>query len=180
MFQGQPSKLVEFRIALRPVKDVPQVLFDASNSPHRISLEEVMGIGQFSADPVQNTFEIKIDTGAVITVIAPDVWKVPSRFKQIKWLHEPGVDALSTGQPAIDYSFRGVGGSSIRVILGRVRLRCFPVKAASSSAIENEITAAFELYGKCKCSLLGLGGQAFQGGGLCLNGNTSTVHLLRI
>jgi len=181
MFEREPSLSVPLQIVSWPTKSIPlQMLPDDEGFPQVIALETVRGYYQFSRDPAFATSPFKVDTGAPVTVIKKSDWNVAGRLPQIRWLHEPGVPAQTNGLPGKTYTMGGVGGGTVDVYFARVCLRFFKASRPEDPILDVDLVAALDAEGKLNNTLLGLGGGAFQDGGLCLNGQTRTVHLVRI
>jgi hypothetical protein len=182
MFEQQPSLSVALQIVSRPAKDIPceLLLNGIVGSQQELALEDVKGYYLFKDDPKHATRPFKVDTGAPLTMIKKEDWDFPARRRQIRWLHELGVPPRADGLPGKTYTFGGVGGSSVVVYFGRVCLCFFKAKDPSYPILEVSLIAAFDAQGTLKNTLLGLGGESFKDGGLCVNGKTKTVHLVRI
>jgi hypothetical protein len=183
MFAQQPSLSVVLQIVSHPAKDIPcEMLLDGiGGSRQELALEDVKGYYQFKGDPDYATLPFKVDTGAAVTAIKKSDWALPARRRQIRWLHEPGVPPQADGLPGKTYSLGAVGGGTVKVYFGRVCLCFFKAKDPKDPILDVSLVAAFAAEDDAlRNTLLGLGGESFKDGGLCLNGKTKTVHLVRI
>jgi hypothetical protein len=145
-----------------------------------VSLEDVKGYYNFTGDPPYATRPFLVDTGAAVTVIKKSDWDLPARRRKIRWLHEAGVISQADGLPGKKYRMGGVGGGSVEVYFGRVCLCFFKAKEPTDPILEVNLVAAFAADDNLRNTLLGLGGESFKDGGMCLNGKTRTVHLVRV
>jgi hypothetical protein len=182
MFRKQPSISVPLQIVPCPTKDIPTEMLLHGNgaSPQAVELETVRGYYQFTDDPPWATKPFKVDTGAAITVIKRSDWDSEPHRRHIRWLHERGVEAKPNELPSKRYRMGGVGGGTVQVYFGQVCLRFFKASLPEPPVIEVRFVAAFDAEGKLNNTLLGLGGESFREGGLCLDGTTRTAHLVRL
>lgn len=115
----------------------------------------------------------KVDTGAIVTVFPLNFWKNQPIQQQIRWLHRHNEFPNDPhAEPHAPISLAGVTGSG-KYFIGRIRLKIVSPDrnpALESGNIIREVTAAFSCnLEKKESGLLGLGGGAFERGGLCID-----------
>jgi hypothetical protein len=180
IFGKVPSLSVTLQIVPIPTDIPSQMLLDGNKqSLQPVVLETVKGYYQLSGDSPWATMPFKVDTGAAVTVVKKSDWNMPARRRLIRWLHEPNVVAKPDGLPGKTYRMSGVGGGGVEVYFGRVCLCFFKASQPNNPILNLCLVAAFDAEGKLNNTLLGLGGESFKNGGLALDGQTRTVHLVR-